>query len=95
MVTSTLADHLVDSRLMSAFPDSGRSDWQILGEFKVRFRPKAVIETGSIGRHERTFTTLLVSTDQSITEFVYICPFAFNFCRPFLGVEIDPVSRLV
>jgi hypothetical protein len=26
---------------MSAFPESGRSDWQKLGEIKVRFRPQA------------------------------------------------------
>jgi len=28
---------------MSAFPESGRSDQQKLGEIKVRFRPKAVV----------------------------------------------------
>ena len=36
-------------RAMSAFPESGRSDRQKLGENRVRFRPKAVIEKP---RHE-------------------------------------------
>ncbi len=40
----SLADLWTDSSLMSAFPESGRSDHQILSEIKVRFRPEAVIQ---------------------------------------------------
>jgi hypothetical protein len=29
---------------MSAFPESGRSDQQKLGEIRVRFRPEAVVQ---------------------------------------------------
>jgi hypothetical protein len=32
---------------MFAFPDSGRSDRQILGEIKVRFRPEAEVRRRS------------------------------------------------
>jgi len=37
----SLADPLTNISLMSAFPESGRSDRQKLGEIRVRFRPEA------------------------------------------------------
>ncbi len=37
---------------MSAFPESGRSDHQKSGEFRVRFRPEAVIRVKRKPRHE-------------------------------------------
>ncbi len=38
-----------DISLMSAFPESGRSDRQRLGEIRVRFRPEADISTRTNG----------------------------------------------
>ncbi len=39
----SLADLFSKSSLMFAFPESGRSDQQKLGEIRVRFRPEAAV----------------------------------------------------
>ncbi len=39
----SVAAPLVNTSLMSAFPESGRSDQQKLGEIKARFRPEAFV----------------------------------------------------
>ena len=44
----SLAALLDDISLMSAFPESGRSDQQKLGEIKVRFRPQAAVQPGGL-----------------------------------------------
>ncbi len=46
----SLAASLANSSLMSAFPESGRSDRQNLTEFRVRFRPQAVVKGINVAR---------------------------------------------
>jgi len=41
----SLADLQDDISLMSAFPESGRSDRQKLGDIRVRFRPGADVDS--------------------------------------------------
>ena len=47
----SLADVFTNSSLMSAFPESGRSDHQKLSNIKVRFRPQAAVSLSTLKRN--------------------------------------------
>jgi len=53
-----------DFSLMSAFPESGRSDTQKTAEMKVRFRPEAAVTRAFERRSTRTTPTTLYFESQ-------------------------------